>query len=114
YRRLHFGAGRLQGGRVNYQATDLRRAVARHHYSTSAVGSVRAELQDTRGNPLAGFSLEECPPMFGDRIEHTVPWIHAPKEPTPAAGKLHKSLIGTQGRIRFVMRDADLYSFRFR
>ena len=84
------------------------------NYSTSAVGSVRAELQDTSGNPLAGFSLEEGISMFGDKIEHTVTWTHAAKAPAPVAGKLHKSLIGTQGRVRFVMRDADLYSFRFR
>ena len=84
------------------------------NYSTSAVGSVRAELQDTSGNPLAGFSLEECMPMFGDKIEHTVTWTHATKAPAAVAGKLHKSLTGTLGRVRFVMRDADLYSFRFR
>jgi hypothetical protein len=84
------------------------------NYSTSAVGSLRVELEDADGRPLAGFGLEDCPPMYGDRIEQTVVWPHATAGPASAAGKFHRTLAGTPVRVRFVLRDADLYSFRFR
>ncbi len=74
------------------------------NYSTSAAGSVRVELQSADGEPLPGFELEECPEIIGDRVEHTVRW---------EAGADVGALAGKPVRIRFVLRDADLYSFRF-
>jgi len=72
--------------------------------STSAVGSIRVEMQDERGRPLPGMSLADCPEMFGDELEMEVPW---PVNPT-----LWK-WAGIPVRLRFVMRQADLYSLRF-
>ncbi len=71
--------------------------------STSAVGSIRVELQSADGRPLKGFSLEDCAEIYGDEIERAVSW----KGGSPAA------LTGEVVRLRFVMKDADLYSFRF-
>ena len=31
------------------------------NFATSAAGSIRVEIQDAKGNPLPGFSLEESP-----------------------------------------------------
>lgn len=74
------------------------------NYATSAVGSIRVELQDEAGTPLAGFTAADCEEIFGDGIERDVAWkggglaAHAAK---PV-------------RLRFVMSDADVYAIRFR
>ena len=82
------------------------------NFATSAAGSIRLEIQDTQGNPLPGFALEESPLIWGDEIEHTVGW-----ERTHAKATSDKPLARIAGkpiRLRFVMKDADLYSLRFR
>jgi hypothetical protein len=78
------------------------------NFSTSAIGSVRVEIQDASGKPLPGFALEDSPLLFGDSIEHTVAWAHT-ETPKPLS-----RLKGLPIRLRFVMRDADLYSVRFK
>ena len=75
------------------------------NYSTSAAGQVRVEIQDLSGQPLPGFTLADCPEIFGDHIERVVNW---------KAGSDVSRLAGTPVRLRFVMKDADLYSIRFR
>jgi len=76
----------------------------RLNYSTSAAGSIRVEVRDDTGSPLAGLSLDRCDEMFGDEIERVVSW----------GGKSDLSgLVGRPVRLRFAMRDADLYSLRF-
>jgi hypothetical protein len=75
------------------------------NYSTSAAGSVRVEVQDEQGQPLPGFGLAEARELYGDDIEFVVPWT---------AGATLQSLAGKPVRLRFVMRDADLYSIRFK
>jgi hypothetical protein len=72
---------------------------------TSAAGDVRIEIQDATGQLLPGFTLDDCPPIFGDAIERTVSWKN---------GDDVSSVSGKPVRLRFVLRDADLYSFRFR
>ncbi len=73
--------------------------------STSAAGSIRVEIQDERGEAVPGFSLPECTAIVGDRIEQVVRW---------KAGSSLAEIAGEPIRIRFRMRDADLYSIRFR
>ncbi len=75
------------------------------NYSTSAAGSIQAEVQDLDGQPLPGFVLAECPEIFGDEVEHVVSWKGA-KDVSRFAGRTV--------RLRFVMKDADLYALRFR
>ncbi len=72
--------------------------------STSAAGSIRVEIQDEAGKPLPGFSLDECSEIIGDEIARVVTW---------KAGSDVSSLSGRPIRLRFVMKDADLYSMRF-
>ena len=74
------------------------------NYATSAVGSVSVEVQDVKGKPLPGYTLEDAGEIYGDEIEHTVQW----KE----EGHLGH-LSGQPVRLRFAMKDADLYSIRF-
>jgi hypothetical protein len=75
------------------------------NYATSAAGSVQVEVQDEAGNPIEGFSLEDCPEIYGDEVERAVQWKQ---------GTTLEELAGKPVRLRFVMKDADLYSLRFR
>jgi len=75
------------------------------NYSTSAVGSVRVEVQDAQGHPMPGFTMDDCPAQFGDEIEGTVTWAGAPSL---------EQLSGNPVRLRFAIKDADLYAFKFR
>jgi hypothetical protein len=75
------------------------------NFSTSAVGSVRIEMQDEAGNALPGFALAECPEIYGDAIEEVVKW---------QGGADVRALAGKPVRLRFVMKDADLYALQFR
>ncbi len=74
------------------------------NYSTSAVGFVRVEIQDAEGHPQPGFALNDCPEIFGDEIEGTVRWEN---------GSDVSALAGNPVRLRFALKDADLFAFRF-
>ena len=73
------------------------------NFATSAAGAIRVELQDATGKPLTGFALDDCSPIFGDTIAHTVTWKD---------GSDVSSLAGSPVRIRFELSDVDLYSFQ--
>jgi hypothetical protein len=73
--------------------------------ATSAAGGIRVELQDPQGRPLAGYSLADCPELIGDQLDRTVAWKQG-ADLSPLAGKPVK--------LRFVMKDAELFSLRFR
>jgi hypothetical protein len=75
------------------------------NYSTSAVGSLRVELQDAEGKPLPGYELNHCPEIYGDETARGVAW---------EGGDDVSRWAGQPVRLRFAMRDADLFSFQFR
>ena len=75
------------------------------NYSTSAVGSVKVEIQDQAGAGIVGFGLADATEIYGDEIERAVSWQH---------GTDVSRLAGKPIRLRFVMKDADLYSMCFR
>jgi hypothetical protein len=74
------------------------------NYATSAVGSIRVEIQNSAGQVLPGYALEDCGVIYGDEIERPVAW---------KSGQGTGALAGQSIRLRFVMKDADLYAFRF-
>jgi hypothetical protein len=74
------------------------------NYRTSAAGSVRVEIQDADGHPFPGFAAADCPEIIGDQIDRIVTW----------SGSDLAALAGRPVRLRFELRDADLYSIRFR
>ena len=82
------------------------------NFASSAAGSIRIEIQDANRNPLPGFALEESPLIWGDEIEHTVRWERSHAKVT--SDKPLARIAGKPVRLRFVMKDADLYSLRFR
>ena len=75
------------------------------NFATSAAGSLRVEIQDLEGRPVPGFSLDESDEIFGDSIDRIAHW---------AGGNDLSALAGRPVRIRFALKDADLYSIQFR
>ena len=73
--------------------------------STSAAGSVRVEIQDESGRPIPGYTLDEAHELYGDSLSLAAAWKS--KEANVGA------LAGQSVRLRFVVRDADLFSYRF-
>ena len=75
------------------------------NYETSAAGGIWVEIQNANGLPLQGYALEDCHEIFGDEIHREVTW-----ESVDSLGKWTSAPI----RLRFVLKDADLFSFQFR
>ena len=75
------------------------------NFSTSAAGEIRMELQDRDGEPIQGFTLADCDLLIGDEIDRTVTW-----KGEDNVG----SLAGRVVRLHVALKDADLYSIRFR
>lgn len=73
--------------------------------STSAAGSVRCGILDEAGAAIPGFAVEDCDEIYGDEIERPVKW-HDNAE--------LKTLAGKPVRLRFVMKDADIYALQFK
>ena len=74
------------------------------NYSTSAAGRLRVELLDISGTPVDGFGTDDYDALIGDEISRFVSW--------KGSTDLSK-IVGQAVRVRFVMSDADVYSFRF-
>jgi len=72
--------------------------------STSGAGSIQVEIQDTAGHPIPGYALADCSEVFGDELARVVRW---------RAGGDVRPLSGKTVRLRFVLKDADLYAFQF-
>lgn len=75
------------------------------NFSTGAAGGMRVELQDPAGQPLPGFALDDAVEQVGDEIERVVRW---------KSGSEVGRLAGTPVRLRFALKDADLFALRFR
>jgi hypothetical protein len=66
-------------------------------------GELRAELQDASGKPVPGWRLEDSVPIARDGLALPVRWRGKPDAEKPAVPV----------RVRFVLTNASLYSFRF-
>ncbi|NJD01101.1 MAG: hypothetical protein FIA99_00525 [Ruminiclostridium sp.] len=75
------------------------------NYRTSAAGSIKVEIQEEDGTPVKGYTLDVCPEIIGDEITRTVVWRQGPDL---------QQLSDRPVRLRFAMRDADLFSLQFR
>lgn len=62
-------------------------------------GSLRAELLDTAGKPMPGYTRNDSDTLTGDRLEQTLKW--------KSRGALPEGAF----RIRFWLRNAELFSF---
>ncbi len=74
------------------------------NFATSAAGGIRVELQDAAGKPLPGFALADAVETIGNETDRVVRW---------KGGSDVSALAGKTVRLRFVMKDAKLFAFRF-
>ena len=70
--------------------------------SPDGKGNVQVEIQDQREVPIAGFRASQCKPLQGNGVAQKVSW---------AGGNLGR-LRNQAVRIKFVISNAKLYSFR--
>ncbi len=74
------------------------------NYSTSAAGGIRIEIQDETEKPIPGYSIDDAVEMIGNEIERAARW---------KSGDDVSSLVGRTVRLKFVMKDADLFALQF-
>lgn len=74
------------------------------NYATSAVGHIMVEIQDYGFSPIESFTLKEAEEIYGDEVERIVSWR--------GRSDLYR-FRGERIRLRFCMKDADLYAIRF-
>lgn len=74
------------------------------NYATSAAGSVQVEIRNADGSSIPGFTIADAPEAFGDKIDVPFTWKQ---------GADVSALAGKPVRLRIVLRDADVYSYRF-
>ena len=94
-----------QGGEMLTKPLKFQGSALYINYATSAAGSIRIEIQEPDGTPIKGFRLKDSAEILGNMIDRPVRW----KRKTDIG-----SLAGRLVRLRFVMKDADLYSLLFR
>jgi hypothetical protein len=73
------------------------------NYRTAGEGRVGVEIQDADGRPIEGFSADRCRPLQGDELAAALGWDGAD------VGSMAAKAV----RLRFVVRDAEVYSWRF-
>ncbi len=93
----------LAGGELVTKALRFKGKRLTLNCATSAAGAIRVEVQDEAGKPAAGLGLAECAEVYGDALERTVVW-------KGDVGRLSGQVV----RLRFELKDADLYAFQFR
>ena len=74
------------------------------NYASSVSGGIKIEVQQLDGEPIKGYTLDDCSDIYGDEVERTVTWANSADL---------RSFSGSPIRLRFSMKDADLYSIRF-
>ena len=95
----------MSGGELISKPLRFRGRQLALNFATSAAGSIRVEIQDAHGQPLPGFALDDCQPIFGDAIERAISWKQ---------GSDVRALAGQTVHLRFVLNDADLFAFQFK
>jgi len=95
----------LSGGEVVTKPLTFTGSKLAMNFATSAAGSVRVEIQNESGKPVENFAIDDCPEIFGDKINQVV---------TFKGGSDLSHLARKPIRLRFVLKDADLYSIQFR
>ena len=70
-------------------------------------GSIHVEVVDRYNDPIEPCTKQNCDPVTGDSIEHTVTWKGSPEVP---AGRHVRRFMR---KLRFFLKDAEIFSFRF-
>ncbi len=91
----------LQGGTLTSKRIAGASGALQVNYSCRAGGSLRCEVLDAEGTPLAGYAFAECTPLTADSTAATLTW---------AGGSQLPAGVGPV-RLRFQLTNASLYSF---
>ncbi len=94
-----------EGGEMVTKPLTFQGARLLLNFSTSAAGGIRIEIQDEAGAPIPGFALNDSVETIGNEIERAARW---------KKGEDVSALAGRTVRLRFVMKDADLFALQFR
>ncbi len=70
--------------------------------STSASGYAKVVVLDEKGAEVAGFGTADAKELVGDAVDLTAAW---------SSGRRLAELKGQRVQLKFLLRDADLYSF---
>ena len=98
--------GGSQGGSLTTKPIRFRGKQLEINFTTHGKrGHVRVELQDASGKTIPGFAATNSSPLSGDSTARIVQWNTKAKLP---------KLAGKTIRIKFEVKDGDLYSYRFR
>ncbi|GAA5219687.1 hypothetical protein GCM10025777_03170 [Membranihabitans marinus] len=84
---------------IQFSGTELK-----INANTGAGGSIRLAILDEEGQVIEGFDIEDCHYIIGNSTQHKVEWDKHPKL---------LALKGQTIRLKFVLRDCELYSFQF-
>ena len=95
----------LAGGQLETTTLKFQGNRLSLNMSTSAAGSVRVEIQDEKGAPIPGYTLQDAHELYGDSLSLVAAWKDRFTNLEELAGK--------PIRLRFVVRDADLFSYHF-
>ena len=95
----------LAGGELITKPLVFKGDTLELNYSTGIAGGLRVELQDEAGQPLPGFALADAEELYGDSLAQRALWKN---------GKSPSAFSGKPVRVRFALKDGDLYSFQFR
>ncbi len=82
-----------------------RRELFVDHYLIERMGGARVEILESDGRAIPDFTRADAVELIGDDLERVVAWKQG-AELAPLAGR--------PIRLRFVMKDADVYSLQFR
>ncbi len=74
------------------------------NFATSAAGGIKVEIQNAAGEPVPVFTLADSTEVIGNEIERSVKW---------KGNDDVSRLAGQPIRLRFVMKDADIYALQF-
>lgn len=94
----------MSGGEIITKPLKFKGHILSLNFATSVAGEILVEVQYENGKPIQGFGMKDCYPVFGDTTERTVIW---------KSGSDLSKLAGRKVRLRFLLKDADLYSFQF-
>ena len=72
------------------------------NYSTSSKGYIKVVFLDEEGKEIPGFGVADAEEITGDKIDGKITW---------KSGKTIHGLSNRKVRIKFIARDADIYSF---
>jgi hypothetical protein len=98
----------MNGGQLATKAIRFSGKKLTLNYSSSARGGIRVGVADAAGKAIAGYSLDNCPWIYGDSLDRPVEWSRDGKVTTDVSALARKPI-----RLVFELNDADLYSFKF-